>query len=93
MQIHGDKPIDPASRKRQLDAARGQQVPSPPATGRPDAAFAAGDSAAVARLVGILQSMNPSDLQRIEDLKERIADGRYRADPEELADLLLGRQR
>lgn len=93
MQIHGDKPIDPASRKRQLDAARGQQAPSAPATGRPDAAFAAGDSAAVARLVGILQSMNPSDLQRIEDLKERIADGRYRADPEELADLLLGRQR
>jgi anti-sigma28 factor (negative regulator of flagellin synthesis) len=92
MEIQGDRPIDPAARRRQLDAARGDrgQVSS---AGKPDATFAATDSTAVGRLVDIIKNMNPADLQRITELKERIADGRYRADPEELADLLLGRSR
>jgi anti-sigma28 factor (negative regulator of flagellin synthesis) len=34
--------------------------------------------------------MNPADLHKVDELKSRIADGSYRADPEELADLLLG---
>jgi len=53
--------------------------------------YSGADSASVSRLVGILKNMNPADLQRIDELKARIADGSYRADPEELADLLLGR--
>lgn len=93
MEILGDRPLDPAARRRQLDAARGGSVPAKPAAARPDATFSGSDNAAVARLVGILRNMNPSDVQRIDELKARIADGSYRADPEELADLLLGRDR
>jgi flagellar biosynthesis anti-sigma factor FlgM len=92
MEIHGDRPLDPVSKRRQLDAARGQREVSDTAgAARPDATFSAGDTAAVGRLVDILRSMNPADVQRIDKLKEQIADGSYRADPEELADLLLGR--
>ncbi len=91
MEIHGDRPLDPAARRRQLDAARGQHGLA--ASGKPDASFVATDSAAVGRLVDIIKNMNPADVQRIDELKARIADGSYRADPEELADLLLGRSR
>jgi len=91
MEITNDRPVDPAQRRRQLEAARGQQTPAAPAAGRPDATYTGGDAAAVDRLVGILRLMNPNDVQHIEQLKERIAEGSYRADPEELADLLLGR--
>lgn len=90
MEIQGDRPLDPVARRRQLDAARGGVGPGA-SSSRPDAVFSAGDSAAVGRLVDILRNANPADVQRIDELKERIADGRYRADPEELADLLLGR--
>ena len=93
MEIHNERPIDPAVRRRQLDAARGQAGPTEAGSGKPDATFAGTDNAAVSRLVGILKHMNPSDVQRIDDLKARIADGSYRADPEELADLLLGHSR
>lgn len=92
MEIHGDRPLDPVARRRQLDAARGG-VGQSASNSRPDAVFSAGDNAAVGRLVDILRGADPADVQRIDDLKERIADGRYRADPEELADLLLGRDR
>ncbi len=91
MEIHGDRPLDPAARRRQLDAARGQNGPGGAASTKPDATYSGADSASVSRLVGILKNMNPADLQRIDELKARIADGSYRADPEELADLLLGR--
>lgn len=92
MEIQGDRPLDPVARRRQLDAARGG-VGSSASTSKPDASFSASDSAAVGRLVDILRNANPADLQRIDELKERIANGSYRADPEELADLLLGRDR
>ncbi|MBN8526452.1 MAG: flagellar biosynthesis anti-sigma factor FlgM, partial [Planctomycetes bacterium] len=85
MEIQGDRPLDPVARRRQLDAARGGVGPGS-SSARPDAVFSAGDSAAVGRLVDILRNANPADVQRIDELKERIADGRYRADPEELAD-------
>jgi len=93
MEIHGERPLDPAARRRQLDAARGQNGLASAGTSKPDATYAGGDSAAVSRLVDIVKNMNPADLQRIDQLKSRIADGSYRADPEELADLLLGRNR
>ncbi len=92
MEIHGAFPPDPAARRRQIDAARGQSGPASDA-GKPDATFSGSDSAAVARLVDVLKNMNPADVQRIDELKERIADGSYRADPGELADLLLGHGR
>jgi flagellar biosynthesis anti-sigma factor FlgM len=93
MEIHSDRPLDPAARRRQLDAAKGQNGPGATGSGKADATYTGSDSAAVSRLVGIIKNMNPADLQRIDELKSRIADGSYRADPEELADLLLGRSR
>ncbi len=93
MEIHGDRPLDPAARRRQLDAAKGQNGPASVGGNRPDATYSGADSAAVSRLVDIIKQMNPADVQRIEELKARIADGSYRAEPEELADLLLGRSR
>lgn len=91
MEITNDRPVDPTQRRRQLEAARGQQASVSSAASRPDATYTGGDSASISRLVEVLRTMNPSDVQRIDRLKERIADGSYRADPEELADLLLGR--
>lgn len=92
MEIHSDRPIDPTQRRRQLEAARGQRTGAEPAAAaRPDATYSGGDAASVGRLVQILRNMNPSDVQRIEEIKSRIADGSYTADPTELADLLLGR--
>lgn len=93
MEIHGDRPLDPAARRRQLDAARGSNGPIAAGSAKADATYTGSDTAAVSRLVDILKNMNPADLQRIDELKARIADGSYRADPEELADLLLGRNR
>lgn len=92
MEIQGERPLDPVSRRRQADAAKGQRTGSPAqGPAKPDASYTAGDAASVGRLVQILRSANPADVQRIDELKQRIADGSYRADPEELADLLLGR--
>jgi flagellar biosynthesis anti-sigma factor FlgM len=93
MEIHGDRPLDPAARRRQLDAARGSNGPAAAGSAKAEATFSGADSAAVSRLVGLLKQANPADVQRIDELKARIADGSYRADPEELADLLLGRNR
>jgi flagellar biosynthesis anti-sigma factor FlgM len=93
MEIQGDRPLDPVARRRQTDAVRGQRggVGQGPAPAKAlDATFSPGDATGVARLVGILRNMNPVDVHRVDELKARIADGSYRADPEELADLLLG---
>ncbi|MEK7415820.1 MAG: flagellar biosynthesis anti-sigma factor FlgM [Planctomycetota bacterium] len=91
MEIKGDHPLDPLSRRRQADAARGQKDGSSSVPAQEDATYSSADSAEVGRLVQILRNMSPADVQRIDQLKARIADGSYRADPEELADLLLGR--
>jgi flagellar biosynthesis anti-sigma factor FlgM len=95
MEIQGDRPLDPAARRRQAEAARAAASSDSGAqrAEQPGATFTASDSASVARLVEIVTQMNTSDLQRVDELRERIADGRYRADPQELADLLLGRGR
>ena len=99
MEIHGDRPLDPAPRRRQADAARGQRSAADSArtsaTGgaagaAADATFSPGDSASVARMVGVLRNMSPADVHKVDKLKERIANGSYSADPEELTDLLLG---
>jgi flagellar biosynthesis anti-sigma factor FlgM len=90
MEIHGDRPIDPARRRAQ-DTARGLRTPVPQAgTGAAaGATFDLSDRATVARLVDAVQQLNPVDVHRVAQLRQRIADGSYRADPEELADLLL----
>lgn len=93
MEIHGNRPVDPAARRRQLEAARGPSEPGSASAQPLDASFAPGDARAIAALVGALKRLEPMDAQRVADFTQRIADGRYRADPDELADLLLGRAR
>ena len=52
-----------------------------------------GDVGAIDRYVAVLKTMNPANLHKVEDLRARIADGSYTADPEELADLILADRR
>jgi flagellar biosynthesis anti-sigma factor FlgM len=89
MEISGNRPIDPATRKRQTDAANSRTAARAPQTGgerASDAVQLGGTSAqAIARYVDILKSMNPADLHRVEDLRARIQDGSFTATPEELA--------
>lgn len=90
MEIHGDKrPIDPATRKRQTDAAASRsagKATESSASNRSDAVeLGATSPQAIARYVDILKSMNPADLHRVEDLRARIQDGSFTATPEELA--------
>jgi anti-sigma28 factor (negative regulator of flagellin synthesis) len=86
------KPVDPAVRKRTTEA--GERIPTkPPVPGgqapRMDQA-SFGDAEAIQRYVSVLKTMNPASLHRVEELRARIADGSYTADPEELADMILG---
>jgi anti-sigma28 factor (negative regulator of flagellin synthesis) len=94
------KPTDPIQRPRRsaqaAQAASGHPAPVAPAasagSGANDsAAVGQGfDAASVERFVGVLKTMNPLNLHRVEDLRQRIADGRYSAGAEELAELLMG---
>lgn len=97
MEIQGDfRPIDPAVRKRQSEAAAKTTAGDQRAAGK------TGDAAQldeispqqIERYVQILKSMNPTDLHRVEELRARIRDGSYRADADSLAgplaDLLGG---
>lgn len=91
MEIQGDNQLDPMSRRRQAEAARGQKGAASLVPPQADATYSGADSAEIGKLVQLLRNADPADVQRIDKLKARIADGSYRADPEELADLLLGR--
>jgi flagellar biosynthesis anti-sigma factor FlgM len=86
------RPTDPPARKRQAEApARPPRAEPGPAPAADRAEVSAEiDPQSVQRLVQILKSMNPVDLHRVEDLRARIANGSYSADPDELAELLLG---
>jgi anti-sigma28 factor (negative regulator of flagellin synthesis) len=91
------RPTDPTVKRRQAElVARsdktGEGKPTADATTSSDSAKVGSglDPAAVGRFVEILKTMNPLDLHKVEDLRQRIADGRYKAEPDELADLLLG---
>jgi flagellar biosynthesis anti-sigma factor FlgM len=93
------RPVDPAVRRRQGEPA-GKSASKDVAHASPSAAKSAGvsdtltksgfDHANVSQFVAILKDMNPLDLHKVEDLRQRIADGSYSTDPDELADLLLG---
>ncbi len=87
MEIHGNqRPIDPATRKRQTDAAASRSAAKAPEGRRGDAVELGSTSPqAIARYVDILKAMNPADLHRVEDLRARIKDGSFTATPEELA--------
>lgn len=93
MDIRPDPPpaLDPLGRQRQSErAARAERT----AAGSGGEAGRAGSRVDLAgvdvdRFVAELATHDPVDLHRVEDLRERIANGDYRADPEELADGLL----
>lgn len=91
MEIHGDqRPLDPATRKRQTDAANSRSAAkaseSSGSSERRDAVELGTTSPqAIARYVDILKAMNPADLHRVEDLRARIQDGSFTATPDELA--------
>jgi flagellar biosynthesis anti-sigma factor FlgM len=87
MEIQGDfRPLDPATRKRQSEAAKAAGGDQRPA-GKPGDAVRLDETSPqqIDRYVQILKSMNPADLHRIEELRARIRDGSYRADAESLA--------
>ena len=94
MEIPRDlRPADPSPRKRVGDGA-GKTADKAPTTHTGPADHANfGDIATISRYVDVLKTMNPANLHKVEDLRARIADGSYSADPEELADLILGDRR
>ena len=88
MEIKGDfRPVDPALRKRQADAAAGRSTPSSDATPPRTDAVILGETSpqAIARYVEMIKAMNPADLHRVEELRARIADGSFTATPDALA--------
>lgn len=92
MEIPRDfRPLDQVGRRRATDpqSASAREEASPPEGSRVDG-FAAPDSAAVARYVQMLQA-HSGDPARLEELRQRIADGTYTAAPEDLVDPLLDR--
>ena len=93
------RPADAPVRKRATDAAAvrtpaGGTLASGSAnhaSGSDQVSF--GDVGAIDRYVAVLKTMNPVSLHKVEDLRARIADGSYTADPQELADLILADRR
>ena len=92
------RPAEPAVRRRPADNAgvARTRVPTPPplpqtpASPGVDQAAVTTDPSTIARYVDVLKTMNPTHLHRVEELRALIADGSYTAEPEELADLILG---
>ena len=97
MEIHNNeyRPVDPATRRRQTEAASvrsGAPVVTPSQADQVD--VTSSSPAAIARYVQILKDMNPVDLHKIDQLRQRIAEGSYSASADDLAgpltDLLGG---
>jgi len=94
MHVDGDLPRLDGVRRRSADAAGTTSRPRPAGDG--DTAAAAGDSVELssdqaASYVAELMRHDPVDLHRVDDLRRRISEGSYQADPESLADALLER--
>jgi anti-sigma28 factor (negative regulator of flagellin synthesis) len=93
------RPSDAPVRKRVQDATVGRTPVSAKAPANEgNGGFAAdqasfGDAGTIERYVSVLKTMNPVSLHKVEDLRARIANGTYSADPEELADLILADRR
>jgi len=94
------RPADAPVRKRATDAAAvrtpaggiaSQAGSSNQASAGDQVSF--GDAGAIDRYVAVLKTMNPVSLHKVEDLRARIANGSYTADPQELADLILADRR
>lgn len=78
-------------RKRQLEQARTSDAAGAKGGEAKDSVeLTTKDQGTIARYVGVLKGMDPTNLHKLEDLKARIANGSYTADAEELADMILG---
>jgi len=93
------RPADVPVRKRASEAAAVRTANVDAATRMPASQQVAadqvsfGDAGAIERYVAVLKTMNPVNLHKVEDLRARIANGSYTADPEELANLILADRR
>lgn len=85
------RPADAPVRKRAAEAAARAAGTPTAAAGVKSATdqVSFGDAGAIERYVAVLKTMDPTNLHKVEDLRARIADGSYTADPQELADMLL----
>lgn len=102
MEIHNNdyRPVDPATRRRQTEAASARSgapvtTAAGQSAGQADQVDVTSSSpAAIARYVQLLKDMNPVDLHKIDQLRQRIAEGSYSASADEmagpLAELLSG---
>jgi flagellar biosynthesis anti-sigma factor FlgM len=95
--IRDNRPVEPARKRDSAPAARpptaSGDAASTDASDKVDAsdlAVTRPDQAAMRRLVDQLKRMQPADVQKIDDLRARIAAGTYTATPEELAEAILG---
>lgn len=90
------RPVDPVQRKRQLEQARGTGESKSAGggqgsgSGKDSVEISSKDQSVVAKYVSVLKGMDPANLHKLEDLKNRIAKGTYTAEPGELADMILG---
>ena len=92
------RPVDTPVRKRLTEAQRTPAggTPAPAKSGSAASASETtdrasfSDAASISRYVQVLKTANPTQLHKVEELRARISDGTYSAEPEELADLILG---
>ncbi len=91
---HELRPVDTLVRKRMAEAQRtpagGTAVGGRPASAESTDRASFSDAATIGRYVQVLKTANPTQLHKVEELRARISDGSYSAEPEELADLILG---
>ena len=89
MEIHTNdyRPVDPGTRRRQTEAAsaRSGAPVVTPSTQADQVDVTSSSPAAIARYVQLLKDMNPVDLHKIDQLRQRIAEGSYSASADEMA--------
>ncbi|MFW5846373.1 MAG: flagellar biosynthesis anti-sigma factor FlgM [Planctomycetota bacterium] len=86
--------VDPGGRRRQTEQMRGNRVErlaqDQSADGAAPARASIGLQAAdIARYVDMLKRMDPVDLHRVDEIRQRIADGSYDSGLDDLIDPLL----
>jgi flagellar biosynthesis anti-sigma factor FlgM len=97
MEINGNnRPIDPGSRKRQLEAGKVSASNAAGAAHESESAhtpeqidgYQALSSEEIQRYVDILKTFDPVDHHKVDELRQRIARGEYTLSPGDLAQRL-----
>ena len=84
------RPIDPLTRRRQLEAGVGASARKPADKATASDVFVAPNTEAVARFTALAQG-STTDPAKLTALRQALEDGSYTATPEELVDPLLDR--